>query len=434
MPDPNHASEPKRPSGTKTWLKWLTRWLVFPFLGALIGSVVIGRIVSAIMQPESYRVYIVGNFQEEVNIRIREAFFANLNQLGTLDDVKVVVDPTQNDYGDPERARSIAERLIAAGDTLMVVGHLASTQTRAVLPAYLQQTDPPVPVILTTETNPNLLPPAENQLSFPVLRLSPADSEQARVAACLAVAQNAQSIAVIEAGENPVYSKYLAREFVERVHGMHRGKVLVWSENLGDPFLSALQSFNLDSVYLAGDWRSALVLANQLRSLTRPGRAVKLILSDACMDPRLLTLGGADLENSYLTFALSSERFQSERGFGAFGSDARELVKMLLARTDTSFDKYASEGRGFRRFMCKLLGLRRVGDARNAIDNCIRQLKGSHDTFAIGNRQLEADEDGFLVSPSRGNGPSQGGFFVWQIQKSGDGYVFKDFPMSPCPR
>ncbi len=59
------------------------------------------------------------------------------------------------------------------------VGHVLSSTTKAALPIYMK-TDPQIPVILTTETNPQILPARDDpDQEFPVFRLSPTDDDQA---------------------------------------------------------------------------------------------------------------------------------------------------------------------------------------------------------------------------------------------------------------
>ena len=43
----------------------LKQWLVIPFISALIGTLIFGRIINwLIVQPDSYKVYFVGAFNE----------------------------------------------------------------------------------------------------------------------------------------------------------------------------------------------------------------------------------------------------------------------------------------------------------------------------------------------------------------------------------
>ena len=87
-----------------------------------------------------------------------------------------------DDAGDPALARTIANSLASKPETLMVVGHVSSSNHEEALPVYMNA-EPQIPVILTTETNPHILPAsADPDEEFPVFRLSPTDDDQAKSA------------------------------------------------------------------------------------------------------------------------------------------------------------------------------------------------------------------------------------------------------------
>lgn len=128
-----------------------------------------------------------------------------------LDGVSVTTEK-MTDYGDPDRASSNADSLQRRSDVLMIVGPGSSTAAQRALPHYLQA-NPPIPVILTMETNPALytLPARDEDRVPPVFRLFPTDDNQAKVAANFIANQQAKSVWVVEDTSNPTYSQYLAR-------------------------------------------------------------------------------------------------------------------------------------------------------------------------------------------------------------------------------
>ena len=110
------------------------RWLFVPLVGMLIGSVILQRVVTVILlKPDNYKVYLVGPFDRDSEGA--EQMWTTLKQssLGTLDGVEVAL-RRENDHGDEVAATRIAQNLAHRPDTLMVIGHLVSTQTRAALP------------------------------------------------------------------------------------------------------------------------------------------------------------------------------------------------------------------------------------------------------------------------------------------------------------
>ena len=419
MPDINESKNNLLTKAGKYSASLLKQWFVKPLIGMLLGTLILGRIVNSVTRPQSYSVYFVGPFNDDKasskdadpTNQIWMALENNDPSLGSLDDVPVVLH-RRNDFGDDKTAERISLELAGKRDTLMVIGHLTSTTTRAALPAYLSRASPPIPVILATETNPDLLPPAEaNSDEFqPVYRLSPTDDQQARVAACFVQNQGAKAIWVIESGSNHVYSRYLAQEFIERVQGNGPGnKVLLWSTNLDHPVVDAVRALGIDWIFYAGDWQNVLVLLRQLRTASAGKPMPKLILTDSAMDPRLLTLGGEDVkDNVYLTFPVSFNRFHDQGNYAVYGKDARKLISKVLKETQAEFDGLARDGREFRRAFNSLLGLKRVADARNAIRSYMKRSAEGRETFLLaGKTQVEFDKRGSAMNRS---------FSLWQIK------------------
>src|SRR5579885_1338974 len=123
--------------------------------------------------------WLVLPLDDEATRQIKAGFLNGGNGGLTLNGAAIQFEAL-NDLGEPSNAQRIAADLAARDNTLLVVGHISSTQTKQALPAYLQKARPPIPVILTTETNPHLLPPKiSDEIYYPVFRLSPTDDAQA---------------------------------------------------------------------------------------------------------------------------------------------------------------------------------------------------------------------------------------------------------------
>jgi branched-chain amino acid transport system substrate-binding protein len=284
----------------------------------------------------------------------------------TLDSSIPVQTEIRNDFGDPEKAQTIAQELVRRPDVLMVVGHVYSTPTQRALPIYMQA-DPPIPVILTTETNPGLLPPPAptDDRVPPVFRLFPTDDNQAKVAADFIATQKAKSVWVVEDTSNPTYSQYLARTFLNAVYDDQPSlKVVLWSTNLNLPPY-AVDKLGIDWVFFAGDWRNGLVLIRQLQAM--PGtKNARVLLSDASVDKLLLKYGGADVEGVYLLHPLSADMFNNGE-YAVVGKWAYGMASALIDEAHEQFDDLAARGAPWGYRLRKVLGLRRVSDARRAI-------------------------------------------------------------------
>jgi branched-chain amino acid transport system substrate-binding protein len=347
-----------------TW-RFVSKWFVLPLLGALLGAMLIGRIIDWIIGPKAYKVYVVGNFQDSRAANaIWEAILKG-GTLGKIDGIPVELEKA-NDGGDPLSAQRISADLAGRNDSLLVIGHFASTQTKAALPAYLRTANPPIPVILTTETNPNLSPPKPHEDTYdPMFRLSPTDDEQAKKAADFAIGKKAHGFWVVEDLSNPVYSDFLARKFSEHVLE-HGSQVLLWTNNLSFPPVQTIKTLNVDWVFFAGSWQDALILLRQLRAMPG-GEQVNVVLSDASVDQRLIDQGGLAIKDVFLTHPMLAEDYNGPSGFGAYGSSASQIVRQLLDGANDQFGQVASANGGFGYWYRHLLGLRRATDARIVI-------------------------------------------------------------------
>jgi len=390
-------------------LRFLTNWIALPFLATLISVMILGRAANWVVGPDSYKVYVIGNLSEPESKEIADAFSAD--RLPQINGTKVDI-VELDDSGDPDTAQQISLRISALGDTLLVVGHLESTPTQKALPAYLQLADPPIPVILTTETNPNLLPRNVDGLYQPVFRLSPNDNKQAKKAANFLSARGGARIWVVEDRANPVYSQYLAREFVRQIHALPpkqsepAARVLLWSTNYSIPPPSAVTDLGINWVFFAGEPQNALVLIRQLTAI-RKTHPINILLSDWCVDGSLLANGGKDVENVYLTHPLKVEVYNQGR-YTVYGKDSFQLVKQLLSEGDQQFDHFAGQDRKFGYTLRKLLGLRRVSDARRVLALEMQGAVLGNKTFSLSNGG-EASFDGT-------SNRLHATFEVWQIR------------------
>lgn len=406
-PEPEKPTPQVLPSRPAKSLKdrftgFTTKWILGPLLGALIAAVLIGRLVNFVIGPSAYKVYIIGNISDPETSRIVDSFAGNLPK---LNGVPVEI-RSLDDSGDPDTAQRISTRLASLRDSLLVVGHLESTPTQKALPAYLQVADPPIPVILTTETNPSLLPPTVDKRYLPVFRLSPTDNKQAEKAAEFVLSKGAKGIWVVEDTGNPIYSRYLAREFVARIHQNPSAKVLLWSTNYNIPPAYAISSLGIDWVFFAGEWQKALVLIRQLRAIPAT-RNVNILLTDWCVDARLLQDGGPDVENVYLTHPLSPAVYNHDH-YGIYGSDAFDLVRQILTEADQDFDQFAGRDRQLTFWSNKILGFRRISDARIAIGRVMESAVLQKQPFTLsGGTQATFAGDG-----TRGDADFQ----VWQVR------------------
>src|SRR5581483_684557 len=231
-----------RKVGAAVWA-FVKKFIIPGLVGIVVSVGLLGRVTDWWRGPGAYKIYIVGDFRPsfQATKEVRQGFAEGGDPRTRIDGVPLSIEQ-RDDSGDPARAAEVASELSGRDDTLLVVGHLVSTQTEAALPYYLRKAKPQVPVILVTETNPNLMPPGTTNERYPVLRLSPLDNKQAEQAADFAQRKGARNFWVVEDTSNPTYSRYLALEFIKQVQS--RGnRVLLWSNNMMVPSADTLKAF-----------------------------------------------------------------------------------------------------------------------------------------------------------------------------------------------
>jgi ABC-type branched-subunit amino acid transport system substrate-binding protein len=398
-------------------------WLLLPLLATLIGAILISRIANRFLGPTSYKIYVVGNMEargneaaDTVAHQIYAAFDARKGYLKDFGGVTLQVVP-QNDQKDPSQARQVAERISHQTDTLLVIGHIASSQTKEALPIYLN-VSPPIPVILTTETNPDLVPIKIKKHTYrPVFRLAPTDKVQAQVAADLIARQaNAEGKAiwvVQDISGNTVYSAFLANDFIKDVQKQH-AKVVLWSTNLNTPTANALRVLNIGWVFFAGSWPAALVLIRELRVIyghRMPG----VVLSDASVHQELIDEGGNDVVGVYLTYPMRAPP-KGGPDYAAYGDNACRVVERLFEDVYDSgdFDEIAAKEGGLAYRFRALMGIRRVKDARRVLASVMQEAEETRQVFDLANGHKvqfgvdEDGEDGVRVD-------SDAKFYIWRV-------------------
>ncbi len=380
-------------------------------VGAFLALVIGARVTNYFSGPENYKIYVIG--QLEVDSDIKDLFEAikEGEVPGVSIDTKSVKIEKRDDKGDPHDAEQIAQEIAARNDTLLVVGHVFSTQTQAALP-YYRGAQPPIPVILTTETNPNLLPKRVSAGSCPpAMRLSPTDDDQAIRVASFA-AEKAKNFWVVADIANIVYSRYLTAQFVTKITDQGK-RVVLQSTSYNVPPLETLKAHNIDGVFFAGDRVDALILIRQIRALTAqhvfptaPHGPV-IILSDWAVDNSLLTLGGKEVEGVFLTHPLTAEDYSDRtKGYSAYGRNAITLVQNLIREADREFSRNRRDQDRFY-WRKRARKMHRVGDARAVLDEVMQQCVARPGLNGTTDCKYQRDADG----------KEENGFFhVWQAK------------------
>jgi len=401
----NNSDSKRTPRWILDIWKILRNWVVLPLLGALLGAMLIGRIIDWVIGPKTYKIYVVGNFEDGGAAASIWDGISKGGSLGKIDGIPVELEKG-NDFGDPLSAQRISIDLASRNDLLAVVGHFASTQTKAALPAYLRTANPPIPVILTTETNPNLLPPKPRETIYdPVFRLSPTDDDQASKAAAFAIAATCTRLLGRGGYDQSGIFRFSGKE-VQRTRSGEFKSGVAMDQQLSLPPVQTISTLNVDWVFFAGTWQDALILVRQLRAMPG-GHTVNVILSDSSVDPRLVQQGGAAVNGVYLTHPMLAETYNGPTGYGVYGSDAFQLSQQLLDSANDQFSQLASANGGLGYWYRHLLGLRRATDVRNVFAAVMKDAALREHKFSLDGTPCSFRGDGTRANAS---------FHVWQVQ------------------
>ncbi len=398
------------------FMRFIHRFFIGPLrfaatkvLLSLFAIAFVGRVTLWIVGPPAYKVYIVGDFQNSPkHVSIRKGFNPDRSLNKDIDGCKVEIEYV-DDKGNLEEARRVAAMIRDEDDALLVVGHMRSTNTKQALGVYMLE-EPPIPVILTAETNPDLAPAPElHDLDYPVVRLSASDKVQARNAVDFAVRSKARSFWVMEGAVNPVYAEYLAREFRNEVQ-RRQGEVLLLTSRLTLPPAEVLRKLNMDCLFFAGAWQDALVAVRQVRKLNGGILPRLVLLSDAAVEQDLIAQGGRDVEGVHLMHparAAQAGGADITNLYELFGRDARLMVERLIDEADARFVERRRRLHPFDYLLKRVLALHRVADAREVLNEAIRSLP-----------KLSRDQQGteeFTYRSDSGLSNTNQRFHVWQV-------------------
>lgn len=355
-------------------LSGIIKWFAISVVGVFIAFIFFEPLQRLIRGPGEYLIYVVGDYTDSTAIKVKAQLKNNLSNNLKIGQTPVRLCPVErSDNGDPEKAAEIAQELTKENNVLFVVGHFFSTTTKNALPIYMAS-NPQIPVLLTTETNPFLEPATSGSKCNcseyydeykPVYCLSPNDINQSKKAAELAKniadKKGKRRFWIIQDVENQVYSNFLAKNFKAEIQ-KQGNKVLLHTDNTFMPSNSTFSQLNINSIFFAGDWTNALIAVEQIDLMIKTTEKPLIILSDGCVDKRLIEHGNKVLKDIYLTHPLSVKEF-NEDGFGIYGKKAANEINDII-ETAASYIKINP--------IKKWLGLNRINDARIAVKKAMR--------------------------------------------------------------
>ena len=200
----------------------------------------------------------------------------------------------EDDQGRPEEAQTVVTKLITSDQVVAILGEVASSRTMAAAPVAQQNQ---IPMISPSSTNPKV-----TEIGDYIFRVCFIDPFQGLVMAKFATnTLKLKNVAILRDIKND-YSVGLADVFVDNFKQMGGSIVADESYSEGDTDFSAqltsIKSRNPQAIFLPGYYTEVGLVARQAKRL---GLNVPLLGGDGWDSPKLIEIGGADLNGSYFS-------------------------------------------------------------------------------------------------------------------------------------
>ena len=206
----------------------------------------------------------------------------------------------EDDQGRPEQAKTVVQKLISQDKVHAVLGEVASTNSLAAAPVAQEAK---IPMITPSSTNPKV-----TEVGDYISRVCFIDPFQGAVMAKFAANTLKAKTAAILGDVNSDYSKGLTQFFEEEFSKLGGRVVTKEAYTQTDPDfkgqLTKIRNLNPDVVYVPGYYGQVGIIAKQAREL---GMNMPLLGGDGWDSPELWKLGGAALENTYISNHYSAE-------------------------------------------------------------------------------------------------------------------------------
>jgi branched-chain amino acid transport system substrate-binding protein len=312
---------------------------------------------------------------------------AAINARGGLGGERVELVPL-DDLSDPQRAETIAQRLVEEG-VIAVIGHFTTGASNAAAPIYA---DAGIVMITPSSTDPTL---TERDL-WNVFRVAPRDDHQGDVAGRhLATEFGNGRIAIVH--DKTAYGKGLADRTRQVMNDLGVTDVLYAGIDVGEPSYAALvtrlREADVDAVYFGGLHAEGAIILRQMREA---GIDAAFIAGDGILSPAFVTLAGEAAQGALMTAALD------------FGTDAEGRSLMAaLEEAGLQSGRYA---------LSSFIALRAIEEAA--------RIAGSTDPRAIaqtmrGGTLLETEIGPISFDPKGDATFAEYGLFAWREGESG---------------
>ncbi len=254
-----------------------------------------------------------------------ELAFAEINAAGGVNGKQLQL-ISEDDQGRPEQAKTVVSKLINTDKVVAVLGEVASTNSLAAAPVAQEAK---IPMITPSSTNPKV-----TEIGDYISRVCFIDPFQGATMAKFATTTLKAKTAAILGDLNSDYSKGLT-QFFEAEFTKSGGRIVAKEAytNTDPDFkgqLTKIRDLNPDVIYVPGYYGQVGIIAKQAREL---GMKQPLLGGDGWDSPELWKLGGASLENSYISNHYSADNPAPE---------IQNFVKNYKAKYDVVPDSLAA--------------------------------------------------------------------------------------------
>jgi len=314
--------------------------------------------------PGSFKVYLVGSLEDADIQRVFNSFqkAAEKSRL-EINGIPVEFE-LKNDLGNPTVAKRIAQQLVNAPDTLAVIGHVLSQQTKAAIPVYMSAT-PRIPLIATTETDDNLLSQCQpcSDGFVPLIQMAPTNKAQSESAVKYALEHGRNRFLLVSEvnGENADYIQNLMSDYngAVKLYGF-KGAIKVGEVSMGaPPSKESFQYWKPDCILYAGEREAAMSLIAAVKSFDAP-KGITIILPDSSVNRDMTNQYQEDPKPNEIRYTYPSDAYYFRNDLNVFGQDAFALLRDLVSDSD-------AEPPSITERIHSLIGMHRISDARNNI-------------------------------------------------------------------
>lgn len=280
----------------------------------------------------------------------------------------------EDDQSKPEEAKSAVLKLIQRHKVAALIGEISSGRTLAAAPEAQKRK---IPMISPFSTNPKVTEVGD--YIFRACYIDPFQGEQTAKFAMNTL--KLKKFAILKDVKND-YSVGLAKFFADTVKKM--GGEIVAEEAYGEgdvefrSQLTSIKAHTPDAIYIPGYYTEVGLMARQAREL---GMMVPLLGGDGWDSPKVVEIGGKDVDNSYYSTAFVADdpdpavqgfikRFEARyhyapSGISVMGYEATRLLLDAMARAGSTEPVKIRDALATTKDFVSVTGKMTVGPDRN---------------------------------------------------------------------